>query len=464
MASLSQEPAHDAPAPTTGAAIPTTFAGYLKGMGPGIVVVMSWLGTGDFIGASVAGSNYGYALIWTLLIAVMSRYFIVSAIAKYQLCNQVGDKTILDGFRRVWQGFPLYLGVTTCMLGFVYCCFLYIATGTALSELVGMVMPLGPWGPFLGALVSLALAIWIVTRGNQQMRWLEILANITMTILVLSFFAALLRTGIDFGALLSGLAFELPAGENGYITAVSTSVALIGAVGGSAANLLYPYLIHDKGWTGPQHRKLQNFDLLFGTMVMFVLVLAVWVVAAETLHGTGEEISSEAGLANMMQKAIGPAGPAIMWTAIFFTVFNNIITQPPIFVRLLMESVYMANPERQQRVQLQAQGRAASAKSMFRYDTAYWCILIPVMTFPVLFSLPGMPGMVVVTMMGISFSVLTVPPIMVGLMVMTTRRDLMLQPYINRWWETAILAGIGLVGLWATYELIGGLIGNFLPK
>jgi len=374
----------------------------------------------------------------------------------------VGDKTILDGFRRVWRGFPLYLGVTTCLLGFVYCCFLYIATGTALAMLIGMVVPLGPWGPFLGALATLAFALWIVTRGSQQMRWLEILANITMTVLVLSFFAALLGTGIDFGALIGGLAFELPAGENGYITAVSTAVALIGAVGGSAANLLYPYLIHDKGWTGPQHRKLQRFDLLFGTMTMFVLVLAVWVVAAETLHGTGAEVTSEAGLAFMMEKAIGPAGPAIMWVAIFFTVFNNIVTQPPVFVRLLMEAVYMSRPGREQRIRLGAPDAETSAKMTFSYDPAYWWILIPVMTIPVLFSLPGMPGMVVVTMMGISFSVLTVPPIMIGLIMMTTRRDLMLQPYINRWWETAVLSGIGLVGLWATYELIDSLVRSYL--
>lgn len=462
MARSPHEPTEVTPPAMSEVAIPGTFAEYLKGMGPGIVVVMSWLGTGDFISASVAGSNYGYALLWTLLIAVVSRYFIVSAIAKYQLCNKVGDKTILDGFRRVWRGFPLYLGVTTCMLGFVYCCFLYIATGTALAQLVGMLVPLGPWGPFLGALVSLALALWIVTRGKQQMRWLEILANLTMTILVLSFFAALLGTGVDLGALASGLAFELPEGRNGYITAVSTAVALIGAVGGSAANLLYPYLIHDKGWTGPQHRKLQRFDLMFGTLTMFVLVLAVWVVAAETLHGTSDKITSEAGLAFMMEKAIGPAGPAIMWCAIFFTVFNNIVTQPPVFTRLLMESVYMARPGREQRMRLRARNHEDSTKMIFRHDPAYWWILIPVMTIPVLFSLPRMPGMVVVTMMGISFSVLTVPPIMVGLISMTTRRDLMLQPYLNRWWETAVLGGVALVGLWATYELIDGLVRSYL--
>lgn len=445
------------PAKAAGALAPTSFLGYIRGMGPGIVVVMSWLGTGDFISASVAGANYGYALLWTLLIAVLSRYFIVSAIAKYQLCNAVGDETVLDGFRRVWRGFPIYLGITTCMLGFVYCTFLFVAAGTALSQVASTIVPLGEWGTFAGALVTLALAIWIVTRRKKHLRWLEVLAQITMAVLVFSFITALIGTGVDFGALASGLAFELPRGEQGYITAVSTAVALIGAVGGSAANLLYPYLIHDKGWTGPQHRKLQRFDLLFGTTLMFALVLAVWVVAAETLHAGGEEITSELGLARMMEQAIGPAGPPIMWVAIFFTVFNNIVTQPRVFVRMLIEAFYLSNPQREERIRQARPERAASAKDTYSRDPAFWWILIPVMILPVLFSLPGMPGMVVVTLLGISSSVLTVPPIMIGLILMTTRSDLMMRSYINRWWETAVLAGVGLVGLWATYELIASI-------
>lgn len=439
---------------------PTTFLQYLKGMGPGIVVVMSWLGTGDFISASVAGANYGYALLWTLLIAVLARFFIVSAIAKYQLCNAVGDATILDGFQRVWRGFPVFLGLTTCMLGFVYCTFLYLACGTAIAQLVGTFLPLGAWGPFGGAVVTYLFAIWIVTRRDQYHRWLEVLANITMTVLVLSFLLALIGTGVDFKALVSGLAFALPSGEFGYITAVTTAVALIGAVGGSAANLLYAYLIHDKGWIGPRHRELQTFDLLFGTFVMFALVLAVWVVAAETLHTSGGTITTERDLATMMEAAIGPAGPPIMWFAIFFTVFNNIVTQPPVFVRMLMEALYMSRPEREQRIRLAHPGSVASPKETFSRDPMYWKILIPIMTVPVMFSLPGMPGIVVITLLGISFSVLTVPSTMVGLIAMTARRDLMLPSYVNRWWENAILVAIGLVGLWATYQLVVSIVDN----
>lgn len=50
--------------------------------------------------------------------------------------------------------------------------------------------------------------------------------------------------------------------------------ALIGAVGGSLANLLYPYFMQQKRWRGAQYRKLQHYDLAFGTLGLMLLNLS----------------------------------------------------------------------------------------------------------------------------------------------------------------------------------------------
>jgi Mn2+/Fe2+ NRAMP family transporter len=433
---------------------PNTLIGFLKSMGPGIVVVLSWLGTGDFISSAVSGSTYGYALVWTLVLAVVSRYLIVSAMSKYQLCNAVGDETILEGYRRLWKGFPLYLGVTTCILGFVYVSFLLVAAGTALAHLVPV--PLGNWGTPLWAIVTAVVATWLAFLKRKHYRGLEILAQVTMAALVLCFLIALVGTGIDVSALLQGLAFELPSGENGYITAATTAVALIGAVGGSAANLLYPYLMHEKGWRGVEFRRLQKYDLITGTTVMFGLVLAVWVVAAETLHGTGATVDSEQGLVLMMERAVGPAGPTLMWLAIFFVVFDNIVTQPRVFVQMLTESVYKSRPERLRR--LQAASPATATEQLHHTDPLFKWLLLFIMLTPLVFSFPFAPDLIVLTLLGNGLSVLTVPALIVGLLIITTRKTLMLPGYANRWWENLLLAAIGAIGLWATYELVVALV------
>lgn len=436
---------------------PTTLMGFLKGMGPGIVVVLSWLGTGDFISSAVSGSTYGYALVWTLVLAVASRYFIVSAMSKYQLCNAVGDQTILDGYRRLWKGFPLYLGVTTCILGFVYVSFLLVAAGTALDHLVRGFVPLGGWGTPVWAIVTALTATWLAFLKRTHYRGLEILAQVTMAALVLCFLIALIGTGIDVPALLKGVMFKLPPGESGYITAATTAVALIGAVGGSAANLLYPYLMHEKGWRGVEFRRLQRYDLITGTTVMFGLVLAVWVVAAETLHGTGASVDSEQGLVLMMERAVGPAGPTLMWLAIFFVVFDNIVTQPRVFVQMLTESVHRSQPDRVRR--LQAASPATAPDQLHHVDSLFRSLLLFIMITPVVFSFPFAPDLIVLTLLGNGLSVLTVPALIVGLVAITMRKDLMLPGYANRWWENLVLASIGAVGLWATYELMLAVAG-----
>ena len=56
-------------------------------LGPGLVLAMSFLGVGDLTSSSTSGANYGYALIWTLVLSLLARTFIVSTIAKYALTN-----------------------------------------------------------------------------------------------------------------------------------------------------------------------------------------------------------------------------------------------------------------------------------------------------------------------------------------------------------------------------------------
>ena len=80
--------------------VPRSLIEYLRSFGPGVVVVLTWLGAGDVVDMSVAGSNYGYSLMWVLVVAMVIRFLFVSLIARYQLCNQHGEG-VLDGLARL---------------------------------------------------------------------------------------------------------------------------------------------------------------------------------------------------------------------------------------------------------------------------------------------------------------------------------------------------------------------------
>ena len=441
---------------------PHRFVGLLSSIGPGLIVALAWLGTGDLIDSSVAGSTFGYALIWALLIAVLCRYAIVSGMARYQLCNAVGDRTILDGYHRVWKWFPTLIGVSTVALGFVYNSFLLLACGTALHHLTTDFVDLGAYSIPLWATATMAGSILLSTRRREYL-WLERVAKVTMAGLVVCFGIALFNTGIDFLGLIRGIAFELPEGGNGVITAVVTSVSLIGAVGGSAANLLYPYFMRDRGWTGPEHRRIQTRDLLTGVGILFALALAVWIVAAETMFGSSAGIATPEDLANMMQLAVGPAGPYILWIALFFVAFDNIPAQADVFSRVFVESLHKSSPRRLEVARRRARNADLTATDAYKHDPLFRVLQLGVLTvLPILFSFPWAPNVVVLSVLGSAFSVITVPILMFGLIWITSSGKLMLPGYRNKWFHYLVYVAIACVGVYSTYRLIVSLIETFV--
>jgi Mn2+/Fe2+ NRAMP family transporter len=459
--------------------IPRNFVGYLKGMGPGIVVALSWLGTGDLINSSVSGANYGYVLMWALVIATLARFFVVSALTKYQLCNAANDQTILDGFARVWKGFPIFLAICSVGLGIVYHSFLFLGAGTALYYLFGQFG--GDWGIFMWALVVLGVVLFMA-RSENQYKGLEIIANLAMAALVLIFLWALIGSGIDLGELVHGMTFSVPDDRGAY-GAWLVVVAIIGAVGGSVANLMYPYFVSDKGWRGPAYRKLQVYDLLFGVVSLIVLNLAIWIVAAQLMRGEGSTITGPDDLAHMMELAIGPAGPPLLWIAVFFCVFDNIGTQVYSFARIAVEAVHKTFPARAERYGslihpddpdapegLKAArfthpeveepevkpARHVRPAALMR-DPMFRRIQLLLLLPPILFTLPHGPSLVAITVFGNAIQVFVVPAMIVGLLWMTNHRKWMLKGFANKWWENAILLVICGIGIWAAWGIAKSL-------
>ena len=58
--------------------IPRSFWEYVKSFGPGFVIILTWLGSGDIVSAGISGGNYGYALMWAMVFALLMRFFFVT--------------------------------------------------------------------------------------------------------------------------------------------------------------------------------------------------------------------------------------------------------------------------------------------------------------------------------------------------------------------------------------------------
>src|SRR5688572_5015 len=128
-APASAEPGTPKPAP-----IPKSFLEYLGAMGPGLVVVLTWLGAGDIVDSAVAGGSYGYALMWVMALALGIRWLFVSTIAKYQLCNQHGE-TVMQGLTRLHPFFPPFIFVSAILLSHIITAYMYQGVGESCRAL-----------------------------------------------------------------------------------------------------------------------------------------------------------------------------------------------------------------------------------------------------------------------------------------------------------------------------------------
>ncbi len=70
--------------------VPNSFWDYLRSFGPGIIIVLTWFGAGDVVDMAVAGANYGYALMWVLVVkkalAINSRWRVAFSPHRAKCC------------------------------------------------------------------------------------------------------------------------------------------------------------------------------------------------------------------------------------------------------------------------------------------------------------------------------------------------------------------------------------------
>ena len=405
-------------APVAAPPIPRTFLEYLRSFGPGIVIVLTWLGAGDVVDMSTAGANYGYSLLWVFVVAVLMRFLFVSLIARYQLCNQHREG-VLDGLVRLHPAYAPILFVAAVVMGHVYGSYMTRGIGEVSRNMFGF-GAIWQW-----ALVWNGLALYLVFRPS--FRALELIFLFFLAVLSVSFLGCAIWVGFDPRDVVRGLVrLEMP-GRQGVYDPWRVALAMIGAVGGSLMNLVYPYFLDAKGWRGPEYRRVQLYDFIVAVSAMLVLNLAVWVLGAELLY-PDRKIEHLEDLPNLLSNVLGASGRILFYAGIFAAVYTSVIGHAAGLGALGTHAW------------LRMRARAVPPGADFRQHPCYRLIAISCLLPPLIWTLPGMPGFVALTLAANSAQVILLPMLAGGLWWITASERLIGPDYRNRWWENAVMA------------------------
>jgi Mn2+/Fe2+ NRAMP family transporter len=417
--------------------VPHSFTEHLKSFGPSIVIVLTWLGAGDVVDMAVAGSSYGYSLLWVLVLAVFMRFVLASLIGRYQLCNPRGEG-VLDGLVRLhsWYGPMLFIGAV--VMGHVYEAFLTVGVGEICRNVFG-IGEIWMW-----AVLCNATALVLVMRAYGPLEWIF---KAFLALLSISFIGSAAWIGFSGTDVLQGLfRFEMP-GRQGAFGPLTVALAMIGAVGGSFMNLAYPYFLEEKGWRGPKYLRVQFYDLLLGVTAMVVLNLAVWVLGAELLY-PNRHITDLDDLPNLLSTVLGPPGRLLFYAGIFGAVYTSILGHAAGLAALGSHAWLRWRIGRQ------------PTPAQYRSHPVHRWIIVWCLVSPLIWTLPGMPDFVTLTLAANSGQVVLLPLLAGGLWWITSSPNFIGEKHRTRPWENAILAVLFCLAVYGAIQSAGILFGG----
>lgn len=236
-----------------------------KLIGPGLVVAATGVGAADLVATLIAGSRFGYALLWAVVLGCVLKVVLVEGAGRFSLAT---GRTIYEGWSSLGRWTTWYFGPYIVVWGFVYGAAAMAGTGLALASLLPG--PVTLWG-----IVSGLLGLALVWAGRYE------LFEKTLGVLVLLMFVTMVGAAVltvpNLGEVLGGLAPSLPAGS--AIPAISVA----GGVGGTITLAAYGYWLREKGWSTPQFMRVMRLDNGVAYLVTGLFVVATLVVGAELL-------------------------------------------------------------------------------------------------------------------------------------------------------------------------------------
>lgn len=265
-------------------------------LGPGIAVAATGVGAGDMVAATVAGSKFGMAVAWAVLVGAILKWVMNEGLARWQLAT---GTTLLEGWFQ-------YFGKWVQTYFLVYLVVWSIVVGGALIAACGLAThALFPGVPvWVGGVGHTLVGIAVVWWGRYDTFEKGMKGGIALL------FFALLGCSWSIEAPWVSLVHAarqaaIPPGS------VELILGMIGGVGGSLTLLAYGYWIREKGWSGPTAMAWVRGDLGVAYGLTALFGLAVVVLASGVLGRAGITVAGSQGvvqMGQMLESSLGRVG------------------------------------------------------------------------------------------------------------------------------------------------------------
>ena len=290
----------------------------LKKMGPGLLFAGAAIGVSHLVQSTRAGADFGYGLIWALLLVHIFKYPFFQFGPRYALAT---GESLLDGYKRLGKGVLILYFIITFTTMFTIQTAVTIVTAGIASSLFGNFISAELW-----TIIILFICALILIKGkykflDQLMKIIVITLTISTVVAVIlavntngpspSFVQVLPKNTIEIGFLIAFMGW-MPA-------------PLDVSVWQSLWALEKQKVNKDYGV------KASLYDFNIGYVATIIIGLGFIALGALVMFQSGDTFSGKAGefsnqLISMYTKSLGSWSYLIIGIAAFTTMFSTTLT------------------------------------------------------------------------------------------------------------------------------------------
>lgn len=286
--------------------------------GPGMMVSAAFIGPGTVTACTLAGANFGFALLWALVFATITTIILQSFAVRIALVTQLGLaeamlKTIASPIARALAALLL---ISALVLGnAAYEAGNMSGAALGLEAINGGPLAFGI-APVIISIALFASAMLIFTKP----KWIENILIALVLLMSMAFLLTFLLIRPDLGALMRGFVPSIPDG--GLLTAI----ALIGTTIVPYNLFLHAASVRER-WDAEQLPEAQ-LDTTISIGIGGLVSMTILATAAASLFGSGKTIENAMDMAQQLTPLFGSMATFTLGAGLFAAGLTSAITAP----------------------------------------------------------------------------------------------------------------------------------------
>lgn len=309
--------------------------------GPGMMVSAAFIGPGTVTACTLAGANFGFALVWALVFATVTTIILQSFAVKIALISNMG---LAEAMMQTVSNVPLRWLMALLLLTALALGNAAYEAGNISGAVLGIEAIAGNELPAYRTpiiLLLITVAAILILIGNP--RWFTRILIALVLLMSLSFLLTFILTKPDIIALVKGLQPTIPEGS------LMTAIALMGTT-------IVPYnlFLHaatvKQFWTKETDLPKAQTDNMVSIGIGGLVSITILATAAGALFGQNMDIKNATDMARQMNPLFGDFAGQTLGAGLFAAGLTSMITAPLATGYIVQEIVGRKSGSKDQRV------------------------------------------------------------------------------------------------------------------